>query len=132
MMAASELQEFFASNFIGLGRHNGSHYKTKDAQTQSKATLVSQFQNAVVDLVIFEREISTHNTVALVAWVLFFTLVLFFKLMVVLSKLVFGDTVDDELDSIRERIGHQKARDYVEAVTSPMAGSRTLIAASHN
>jgi hypothetical protein len=47
LMTASELQEFFASNFFGLGRHNGSHYKTQDAQTQGKATLVSEFQYAV-------------------------------------------------------------------------------------
>jgi len=31
--------------------------------------------------------------------------------MVVLSKLVFGNTVDDELDRIREQINPQKARD---------------------
>ena len=74
---------------------------------------------------------TAHNTAALVAWVLFFTLVLFFELMVVLSKLVFGDTVDDELDRIRERISQQKARDYMEAVTSPVAGARALIAASY-
>lgn len=47
LMAASELKGFFASNFFGLGRHNGAHYKTQDAQTQGKAMLVSQFQNAV-------------------------------------------------------------------------------------
>lgn len=47
LMAAPELQAFFARNFFGLGRHNGSHYKTQDAQTQGKAALVSQFQNAV-------------------------------------------------------------------------------------
>lgn len=78
------------------------------------------------------HEYTTHNTVALVAWVLFFTLVLFLELMVVLSKLVFGDTVDDELDSIRERISQQRAQDYLEAVTSPVAGARALIAASYN
>jgi len=47
LMAASELQEFFARNFFGLGRYTGSHYKTQDAQTQGKAMLMSQFQNAV-------------------------------------------------------------------------------------
>jgi hypothetical protein len=52
--------------------------------------------------------------------------------MVVLCKLVFGDTVDDELDRIREQISLQKARDYVEALTSPVAGARALIAASYN
>ncbi|MBC7619516.1 MAG: DUF4407 domain-containing protein [Candidatus Saccharibacteria bacterium] len=77
------------------------------------------------------HEYTTHNTAALVAWVLFFTLVLFFELMVVLSKLVFGDTVDDELDRIRERISQQKAHDYMEAVTSPVAGARALITASY-
>jgi hypothetical protein len=78
------------------------------------------------------HEYTTHNIAALVAWVLFFTLVLFFELMVVLSKMVFHDTVDDELDSIRERISQQKARDYVDAITSPVAGARALIAASYN
>lgn len=50
LMAAPELQAFFASDFFGLGRHNGCHYKTKEAQTQGKASLVSQFQNAVAEV----------------------------------------------------------------------------------
>lgn len=74
---------------------------------------------------------TTHNTAAFVAWLLFFTLVLFFELMVVLAKLVFGETVDDELDQIRERISQQKARAYMEAVTSPVAGARHLLEASY-
>lgn len=72
-----------------------------------------------------------HNTAALVAWLLFFTLVLFFELMVVLAKLVFGETVDDELDQIREHISQQKARAYMEAITSPVAGARNLLEASY-
>lgn len=72
------------------------------------------------------HEYTSHNTVALVAWLLFF------ELIVVLSKLVFGDTVDDELEKIREPISQQKARAYFEAITSPVAEARTLIAASHN
>ena len=70
------------------------------------------------------------NTVAFVAWLLFFALVLFLELMVVLSKLMFGDTVDDELDRIREHISQQRARAYMEAVTSPVADARQLLAAS--
>jgi hypothetical protein len=54
------------------------------------------------------HEYTSHNTAALVAWILFFTLVLFFELMVVLSKLVFRETVDDELDRIRESISQQR------------------------
>jgi hypothetical protein len=78
------------------------------------------------------HEYTTHNTVALVAWFLFFLLVLFFEMMVVLSKLVFSDTVDDELDSIRERISQQKARDYLEAITSPVAEAQALVTASYS
>jgi hypothetical protein len=51
LMAAPELLAFFANNFFGLGRHNGSHYKTQDAQAQGKAALVSQFQNAVAAVI---------------------------------------------------------------------------------
>jgi len=70
-----------------------------------------------------------NNTAAFVAWVLFFTLVLFFELMVVLSKLVFGETVDDELDRIREQISQQKARDYYLGVTSPAGQAHRMLAA---
>jgi hypothetical protein len=71
------------------------------------------------------------NTAAMVAWALFFTLVLFFELMVVFSKMVFGETVDDELDRIREQISQKKARDYQEAVTSPVAGAYSLVESSY-
>jgi hypothetical protein len=71
------------------------------------------------------------NTAALVAWSLFFTLILFFEMMVVLSKLVFGETVDDELDRMRERISQQKAQDYMDAMISPLAPARALLAESY-
>jgi hypothetical protein len=78
------------------------------------------------------HQYTNSNTAAFVAWCLFFALVLFFELMVVLSKLVFGETVDDELDRIREHISQQKARDYMQAVTSPVMGARQLIEASYS
>ncbi len=78
------------------------------------------------------HQYTSNNTAAFVAWVLLFTLVLFFELMVVLSKLVFGETVDDELDRIREHISQKKARDYMDAVTSPVMDARKLIEASYN
>jgi hypothetical protein len=46
-MAAPELTQFFANNFFGLGRHNGSNYKTQEALDQGKALVVSKFQKAV-------------------------------------------------------------------------------------
>jgi hypothetical protein len=52
--------------------------------------------------------------------------------MVVLSKLVFGETVDDELDQIREQISQQKARAYMEAVTSPVANARQLLESAYS
>lgn len=78
------------------------------------------------------HQYTSSNTAAFAAWCLFFALVLFFELMVVLSKLVFGETVDDELDRIREHISQQKARDYMQAVTSPVMGARQLIEASYS
>lgn len=78
------------------------------------------------------HQYTISNTAAFIAWILFFLLVLFFELMVVLSKLVFGETVDDELDQIREQISQQKARDYMEAVTSPVANARQLLASAYS
>jgi hypothetical protein len=73
------------------------------------------------------HEYTTQNTIALVAWLLFLSLVMFFELMVVISKIVFGETVDDELDRIRESISQDKARAYKEAITSPVYGARELV-----
>jgi hypothetical protein len=73
------------------------------------------------------HEYTDSNRWAFIAWSLFFLLVLFFELMVVFCKLVFQDTVDDELEIIREAISHQKARDYMEAVTNPAAAALALI-----
>jgi cobalamin biosynthesis protein CobD/CbiB len=67
------------------------------------------------------HEYTSSNAWAFVAWALFFVLVLFFEMMVVFCKLVFEDTVDDELEKIREAISQRKARDYMEAVTNPAA-----------
>ena len=63
------------------------------------------------------HQYTMHNSVAFVAWLLFF-------------MLVFGETVDDELDQIREQISQQKARAYMYAVTSPVAGAKYLLQAS--
>ncbi len=71
------------------------------------------------------------NRAALVAWSLFFILILFFEMMVVLSKSVFGETVDDALDQMREKISQQKAQDYMDAMISPLAPARALLAESY-
>ena len=76
------------------------------------------------------HQYTVSNTAALVAWILFFWLVLFFELMVVLAKLVFGETVDDQLDRIREQLSYQKATAYLEGFTSPLSGARNLLESS--
>lgn len=68
-----------------------------------------------------------NNTAALVAWLLFFVLVLSMELMVVFVKLVFGETVDDRLERIREELSRYKAESYLESMTSPLAGARSLL-----
>lgn len=73
------------------------------------------------------RHYTMNNTAALVAFLLFFFLVLAMELMVVFVKLVFGETVDDRLDRIREELSRHKAESYLEAMTSPLAGARTLL-----
>jgi hypothetical protein len=70
---------------------------------------------------------TTNNCVALATWLLFFSLVLFFELMVVLVKLVFDETVDDKIEGIREQLSQYKASAFLEAATSPVANVRQLL-----
>jgi hypothetical protein len=51
LMETPELKAFFAENFFGLGRHNGSFYRSQDALEQGKQGLVSRFQNTLSILV---------------------------------------------------------------------------------
>jgi len=76
------------------------------------------------------HDYTMSNTAALVAWALFFMLVLCMELMVVFAKLVFGETVDDHLVRIREELSHHRARSYLEATTSPLAGAQSLLQTS--
>lgn len=51
LMDTPELKAFFADNFFGLGRHNGSTYRTQEALAQGKQSVVSRFQNTVAALI---------------------------------------------------------------------------------
>ena len=51
LMDTFELKVFFAENFFGLGRHNGSTYRTQEALAQGKQGMVSRFQNTVATLI---------------------------------------------------------------------------------
>lgn len=73
------------------------------------------------------HQYTLENQGAFWAWLMFFLLVLFFESLVVLVKLVSGETVDDRIEMIREQISHHKATAYLDAVTSPVAEARRLI-----
>lgn len=47
LLEAPELKAFFAENFFGLGRHNGSFYRTHEAMLQGQQGLISRFQNTM-------------------------------------------------------------------------------------
>jgi hypothetical protein len=51
LMDALELKAFFADNHFGLGRHNGSNFRTQDALEQGKQAVVARFQNTLAELV---------------------------------------------------------------------------------
>ena len=68
-----------------------------------------------------------NNTAALAAWSVFFLLILFFELMVVLVKVMFGETVDDQIERVREAVSAHKASSYEDAMTSPLNNARQLL-----
>jgi hypothetical protein len=70
---------------------------------------------------------TTENIAALVVYALFFSLILFFELMVVLTKLVFGETVDDRIEKAREVLTENKVKTYQETMSSQFYGVRNLI-----
>lgn len=51
LMDTFELKTFFAENFFGLGRHNGSTYRTQEALALGKQGMVSRFQNTAATLI---------------------------------------------------------------------------------
>jgi len=51
LLDAPELKAFFAENYLGLGRHSGSNYRTQDALELGKRGVVSKFQNVLAELV---------------------------------------------------------------------------------
>ncbi len=77
------------------------------------------------------HEYNMNNTAALVAWLLFFLLILFFELMVVLVKIMFGKTVDDQIERVREAVSAHKASAYEDAMTSPLKNAKQLLTSTY-
>ncbi len=68
-----------------------------------------------------------NQNVASVAWLLFFLLVWSVEMMVVISKWIFPETIDDRLDALRDQIVDYKAKSYYDALTSPFAEAEKLL-----
>lgn len=62
----------------------------------------------------------TENTAALVVYVLFLGLILLLELIVVIAKLVFSETVDDEIEKCRSEKSRHVAKEYLNLITSPL------------
>ena len=68
-----------------------------------------------------------HNTFALIAYALFFCLILFFELMVVITKIAFKETVDDQLNAMKEKYAAHKAKIYIDEQMSPLYLTNNLL-----
>lgn len=68
-----------------------------------------------------------ENKTALFGWSLFLALILFFELIVVLAKVVFGETVDDRIEKAREELTEKRVKAYKETIGSPLYGANKLI-----
>lgn len=110
------------------GLHNDYAKAQADYETlqrERSGKLDTAHNNIVGESGLLARIQSLHqyieeNNAALVAYFLFFALILFFELMVVIAKLVFGETADDEIERRKAEIARHKAMTYQELVTSPL------------
>lgn len=50
LMNAQEITDFFNENYFGLGRHNGSNFRSQEALDLGRKSLISKFQNTLEDL----------------------------------------------------------------------------------
>lgn len=107
--------------------------KIDDLSKDKAEKLLRALENAPQEAGLLARIDALHqyvwnNKVALIAWLLFFSLILFFELIVVLTKLAFGETVDDRIDRMREQIKQHRVESYMDFQLSPLAAARNLIA----
>lgn len=98
--------------------------------------LISARKNIIGESGLLARIEALHNytmenIAALVAYALFFALILFFELIVVLAKWVFGETVDDRIEKAREVLTENKVKTYQETMSSPFYGVGNLIQSTY-
>ena len=108
--------------------------RLEEISKEKSLDLIETSTNAVKEAGLLARVEALHqyvanNTAALIAWILFFSLILFFELIVVVVKIVFQgkETVDDQIDRYRELVSQHKAKAYMDATTSPVARAQRLL-----
>ena len=108
--------------------------RLEEISKEKSLELLETSTNAVKEAGLLARVEALHqyvanNTAALIAWILFFSLILFFELIVVVVKIVFQgkETVDDQIDRYRELVSQHKAKAYMDATTSPVARAQRLL-----
>ena len=125
--------DFLQAEYVVAGAQLTLLRSTKDRALEAfDAAPPSSMDSGLLTRVKALHDYTTNNLIAFVAWFLFLLLVLFLELTVVFCKIVFGETVDDEIEKIRENISQEKARGYRDAVVNPQAGALALIDASYN
>lgn len=65
LLDLSKIKLFFSQNHFGLGRHNGSVFKTQAALDLGKQSIISEFQNVLEEL--YERKNVKYHKLQLMA-----------------------------------------------------------------
>ena len=96
-------------------------------QVINNSPAIAAKQSGILTRVEALHQFIHHNIYALIAYVLFFGLILFFELMVVITKIAFKETVDDQLNAYKEKYAAHEANNYINKLMSPLLLTNNLI-----
>lgn len=129
--AIAHQAEFLKNEYLIAENQTSELIKQRDLKLANDPERVTN-QSGLLARIEALHQYTMQNPAAMIAWALFFLLILAFELMVVLSKLVFAETVDDEIDRIREQVSQDKAKRYLNFITSDTAQSQRLLQDAYN
>ena len=96
-------------------------------QKISNMPTVSVKQAGILTRIEALHDFISHNRFALISYALFFCLILFFELMVVITKIAFKETVDDQLNTMKELYAAHIAKTYMDGQMSPLYLTNNLL-----
>jgi hypothetical protein len=116
------------ADYLGAERTRDELEAKKAAALAELATSQSVIRDAglLARLDALHRFMRAHVT-AFHVWLVFFALIVLMEMVVLLVKATFGETVDDRIDALRDRLSDHRAVEYVEALTTPAGQARNLI-----